>query len=163
MVNFGENVYLWRIFRGLTQGELAKKSGIPRPNLSAIESGKREVSLTTLRALADALGIGPGILVSGDVPVHFKNVDFSRESLEGIVKISLGEPVEYLPSSQKVISAMLSKIIRNRVNAKKGIYKNVLKGRQTYVINWLMLKSAVKMEILNNLLTRLDKHIGLLG
>ena len=72
MVSFAENLYLWRLQRGLSQEELAKKAGIPRPNLSAIESGKREPSLGTLRVLAWSLGTTSGALINGSPPIHFK-------------------------------------------------------------------------------------------
>src|SRR3989338_2141211 len=90
MIGFGQNLYLWRVFKGFSQEELAERSGIPRPNLSAIEKGKREVALPTLRALAVALGIEPGILVDGIGPVSFKDLDLSRGSLERIAEIGLG-------------------------------------------------------------------------
>ena len=65
---FGETVLAWRLTRGMTQAELASAAGIPRPNLSAIERGDREVTLRTLRALALALDVRPGSLVDGQMP-----------------------------------------------------------------------------------------------
>lgn len=159
MVSFGGNIYLWRIFKGLSQEELAKRSGIPRTNLSAIENGKREVSLVTLRALAVALEIAPGVLVNGVAPLCFKKSLFSRVSLENIVEMSLGKIRNHSTAQQRIISAMLSRIIKNRINAQNKIYKNILLDRKTSMANWLMLKAAVETEALNNLLTRLDKHI----
>ena len=41
---------------GMTQNELSQKSGIPRPTISKIESGKRNVTIDTLTALAAAMG-----------------------------------------------------------------------------------------------------------
>jgi transcriptional regulator with XRE-family HTH domain len=60
---FGETVLAWRLARGMTQAALARAACIPRPNLSAIERGDREVTLKTLRALALALEVRPGVLV----------------------------------------------------------------------------------------------------
>ena len=65
---FGQAVMLWRRQGGLTQQALARRAGIPQPNLSAIERGGRAVSLTTIRALAAALGVRPGMLVDGMPP-----------------------------------------------------------------------------------------------
>lgn len=42
---------------GLSQRELARQSGVPQPNLSRIEADLQEPSISTLRALADALQI----------------------------------------------------------------------------------------------------------
>lgn len=58
----------WRLTRGMTQRQLAEAAGVPRPNLSAIERGDREVTLRTLRALALALDVRPGALVDGEMP-----------------------------------------------------------------------------------------------
>ena len=68
MEPFGQTVLLWRLERGLKQKELAYQAGLSRPNLSAIERGKREVNLQTLRRLALALEIRPGILADGIAP-----------------------------------------------------------------------------------------------
>ncbi len=162
MVGFGQNLYLWRVFKGLSQEELAKGSGIPRPNLSAIEKGKKEISISTLRALAAALGIDPGVLVNGIAPVCFKKLDLSRESLEDIAEIGLGRSAGPPREGQRaLIGAMLSAIIRNRANALNGIYKKALKSRRNYIANWLMLKAALGDNALNNLLSRLAKHMEL--
>jgi DNA-binding Xre family transcriptional regulator len=49
-------IALWRNYRGFSQQELAKNAGISQSFLSQIESGK-EASLSTLKALCDALNI----------------------------------------------------------------------------------------------------------
>lgn len=163
MVVFGQNLYLWRTFRGLSQEDLAKKARLPRPNLSALENGKREPTLSTLRAIAINLGIKPGILVDGLTPLDLKLKPLSRKSLEKIVQISLGRINSPFGSKERTIATMLSKIIRNRINAKKKNYKAALKTRKEYIINWLMLKAALKTQTLNNLLSRIDKNIQLNG
>jgi DNA-binding XRE family transcriptional regulator len=48
-------VRVFRIYRGLTQQQLAKKAGIARPYLAEIESGKKQGSVTVLKAIAKAL------------------------------------------------------------------------------------------------------------
>lgn len=70
MSPFGETLLAWRLSRGMTQAALAKAARVPRPNLSAIERGDREVTLKTLRALALALDIRPGILADGQPPAE---------------------------------------------------------------------------------------------
>lgn len=42
---------------GLTQRELAKKSGIPQPHVAAMESGMRPIGLMAAKKLALALGV----------------------------------------------------------------------------------------------------------
>ncbi len=51
-----------RKFRGMTQNDLAKESGISRPYLTEIETGKKSGSIRALKSLADALGVTIGDL-----------------------------------------------------------------------------------------------------
>ncbi len=67
MLNLGgdkmEKLKLYRQKMGLTQEELAKKSGISRVTISALENGRQETTTnTTIIALAGALGISAGDL-----------------------------------------------------------------------------------------------------
>ena len=50
-------VRVFREFRGLSQVALSRKSGVRQTMLSEIEAGKKKGSVTTLKALADALGV----------------------------------------------------------------------------------------------------------
>jgi DNA-binding XRE family transcriptional regulator len=56
-------VKLWRIQRNLTQQELAGRAGISKPYLSQIETGKRQGTVETLRAIARALDVPPDVLI----------------------------------------------------------------------------------------------------
>ncbi|HEY6073898.1 MAG TPA: helix-turn-helix transcriptional regulator [Anaerolineales bacterium] len=49
--------------KGLTSYELARRSGIARPNISRIERGKHVASVDTLERLARALGVSPAQLL----------------------------------------------------------------------------------------------------
>lgn len=46
-----------RVRQGLTQAEVARRSGIHRPNIARVEAGRHTPSLDTLRRLADAIGV----------------------------------------------------------------------------------------------------------
>jgi len=160
MISLGQNLYLWRVSKGLSQEELAQKAGIPRPNLATIESGKREPSLPTLRALAASLGIKAGALVDGIASINFEDSLLSRSAQEAIVKASLSKNISHLNAQQKIISSLLSNIIRNKINAKKKEFsKHLLKERGLYIRNWLILKAAVNPHLLNKLVTQIDKYI----
>ena len=69
----------------MSQAELAGAARIPRPNLSAIERGDREVTLRTLRALAVALNVRPGALVDGELPEQ-DQPPMSRDALERVAR-----------------------------------------------------------------------------
>lgn len=51
-------IRVWREYRGLSQRELAEKTGISVPYLSQLEKGKRKGSLDVLAAIAHALNVG---------------------------------------------------------------------------------------------------------
>ena len=50
-------VRVWREYRGMKVGELAAAAGMSQAYASQIESGKREGSVSAMRAIAAALGV----------------------------------------------------------------------------------------------------------
>lgn len=60
---FAANLQRARQAAGLTQAELADKSGVSQPHISALESGTWEPRLATIMQLARALGVEPGALL----------------------------------------------------------------------------------------------------
>jgi DNA-binding XRE family transcriptional regulator len=56
-------VRAWRDYRGLTQETLSMMSGISKPYLSQIESGKRDGTTKVLSALAKALDVPVALLI----------------------------------------------------------------------------------------------------
>jgi transcriptional regulator with XRE-family HTH domain len=61
----GQRVVELRFKKGLTQVELAKKSKVCQGAISAIERGRIEPSIKTLRAIAKALGVSMVDMFSG--------------------------------------------------------------------------------------------------
>jgi DNA-binding XRE family transcriptional regulator len=54
----GENpLRVWREHRGFSGEALAARAGITQAFLSQIETGKREGSISTMKSIADALGL----------------------------------------------------------------------------------------------------------
>ena len=64
---FGANVRRRRLELGITQGELARRAGVPQPNISDIENGKQSPTFPTLARIAEALSIPPSHLLSAEV------------------------------------------------------------------------------------------------
>ncbi len=56
-VRFGEKLRNTRLELGYSQEELSFKTGLHRTYISSVERGKRNVSLTNIKKLADALGL----------------------------------------------------------------------------------------------------------
>ena len=55
--SFGVSIRNWRIRRGISQLELARRARLQRTYISDIERGARNTSLRNIKKLADALKI----------------------------------------------------------------------------------------------------------
>ena len=66
VVYVGDNLKRLRILSALTQAELAQKAGLTPAAVARIERNEAEPRMTTLRKLAEALGIEPHELVKGE-------------------------------------------------------------------------------------------------
>jgi transcriptional regulator with XRE-family HTH domain len=63
MVKIGKNVKHYRIREALTQRQLAHKANVTEATLSRVERDTIEPHMSTVRKLADALGVHPSKLV----------------------------------------------------------------------------------------------------
>ena len=57
LLNGESPLRVYRDLRGMTQAVLAGKAGVKRVTVAEIETGRKQGSVATLRALADALGV----------------------------------------------------------------------------------------------------------
>ncbi|SEL19438.1 helix-turn-helix domain-containing protein [Ectothiorhodospira marina] len=60
---FGENLKRIRLLTGMTQEQLAERSGLDRTYVSSVERGKRNISLNNIFKLAEALDVTPVELI----------------------------------------------------------------------------------------------------
>lgn len=63
MAGFGTNLRAARERLGLTQEEVAQRSGVHSTEVSRIEAGKRDPKVSTLERLARAVEVKPGRLL----------------------------------------------------------------------------------------------------
>lgn len=63
MGNLGENLLAARKKLGLTQEQVAERSGVQAGEVSRIEGGKRDPQLSTILKLAKAVEVKPGKLL----------------------------------------------------------------------------------------------------
>ena len=144
-------MFLWRRHRGLTQQQLADRAGMPRPNLCAIEQGRREVSLTTLRALAIALGTSAGDLVEGIGPPAraLPAQRLSRSVIERIVNaVATGRTLA--DPGERELTRLLCHILAPRRGAKR-----------LREAAWLMLRAKYPREVVQTLTERAQTRIHL--
>ncbi len=143
MLPFGQTLRLWRTHRGLTQAQLARAAAVPRPNLCAIERGHREVSLTTLRALALSLEVSPGTLVDGLPPPQPGGLRrLSREAIERVADAAHSGPLPDDPAERA-----LGELLCIVTSAARG-------GRRRAEAAWLGLKATYPPELVETLLRR---------
>lgn len=64
MNTIGEHIREARERAVLNQGELAQAAGISRSSLSMIENGHKQPRMTTIRKIAQALGLPPSELAN---------------------------------------------------------------------------------------------------
>ena len=60
---FGANVRAYRLAAGLSQEAVAVRMGVDRAYVSAIERGRQNATLLTIREVAQALGVRPADLI----------------------------------------------------------------------------------------------------
>ncbi len=61
MLPIGYKISQKRREYGMTQAKLAQRAGLAQPNLSNIEKGKQDLTVTMLIRIAKALGVAPGV------------------------------------------------------------------------------------------------------
>lgn len=155
MIPFGQTVRLWRLHRGYTQAELACRARVPRPNLSVIEQGKREVSLSTLRSLALGLDVRPGVLADGLPPPAPSPRVWSRAALERIADAVVG--VRPAPRrSERAVAQQLRAVLRHRTQLAARRRGTPRRGVRRGEAAWLSLRARCSPEILRSLLKRID-------
>jgi transcriptional regulator with XRE-family HTH domain len=57
-------IKIWREYRGLSQQDMAEKTGISVPYLSQLETNKRKGSLAVLKSIAEVLQAPIEIIIS---------------------------------------------------------------------------------------------------
>jgi transcriptional regulator with XRE-family HTH domain len=62
-MNLGRSVKLCRIQRGMSQSDLAEKTGLSSAYVSLIETNKRDVPFSTISRIAEALRVPVSIIV----------------------------------------------------------------------------------------------------
>ncbi|MCG3177188.1 MAG: hypothetical protein MOGMAGMI_02156 [Candidatus Omnitrophica bacterium] len=155
----GRTLLLWRNERKLTQAKLAALTGISRPNLSAIEQGSRDVTVRTLRRLAQALGVRPGQLVDGEGPEPTYTIDTSdRQAMDRVARLAAGERLSASAQEKKTALA-LSSLMKSKTGW-KGL-KRIRRGTARSESEMLRrLKSELGPETLAHLIRRVDKVLG---
>ena len=87
MLDIGQNIFRERLTRGITQAELARSAGLTQPNLSAIEKGRRDMTVSTLRRISLALGVGASRLLGESPAEKTAPATLNRPRIERLARL----------------------------------------------------------------------------
>lgn len=152
MLPFAETVLAWRLERGLTQLELARAARMPRSNLSAVERGEREVTLRTLRALALALGVRPGVLADGEPPASPGGA-LTRAALERVARAVVHDERLADPRESRLAGELRQSMSARLASGGAGKHRR-RPHRRLADRAYLRLKGGVEREVLRSLIER---------
>lgn len=94
---YGSFVRSLRLARGLSQADLAAVSGVPQPNISAIENDRRLPSADSLNRLAVACGFQLAA-VAGERHIHCPLPEAGWFPDEGLPPRDPGDPPDEAPA-----------------------------------------------------------------
>ncbi|EKE02423.1 MAG: hypothetical protein ACD_20C00391G0017 [uncultured bacterium] len=66
LIKFGNKIKEFRIQKGLTQEELAFEAGVSRSTIAMVEVAQRDIILSKIVDIANALGVKPYQLIEFD-------------------------------------------------------------------------------------------------
>ena len=109
---FGQTLRHLRKARGLSLKELGARVGRHAPYLSQVENGKREPTLSLVRALGDALEVDPGELLGPEPPTRRAQLEIAleRAQRERVWASDLGLPP--LALSSRIPTPVLEALVR---------------------------------------------------
>lgn len=147
MVPIGHQIYKKRLERGMTQAELAQKAGIPQPNLSNIEKGRQDITISTLRRIAYGLGVEIADFFQKAVRIKNKRyLSLSRSFLERMAcAIATNEKANLSRKEQRVARLF------------QGLIPELRKGRLKFKKmnqNWLELKMELDPSAIGSVVNR---------
>jgi transcriptional regulator with XRE-family HTH domain len=148
MLEIGQNIYHARLQRSVSQEQLSMATGILQPNLSRIEKGKQDITVSTLVRIALSLNMKPSQLLgeSPALPEEGKPyIHLTRPVIEKIAAAVTGSPAR-LDLKERELVKWLQAVVRL-----PG--KRPLSVKRTYQA-WSRLKSSLNNVELRILLER---------
>ena len=152
MFGIGQSLYLKRLEKGMTQMELVRKTGIPQPNLSRIEKGKQDLTVSTLLKMCSALEVHPGKLFGREAkPVRRRETLFSRSFVERLARAVVHGKRGLSPRARR-IARWLQDVLPQSV-------KTQPKQKSLHQA-WMALKGELRDEEIKILFERIEDERG---
>lgn len=140
----GQKLYLLRIQKGMTQRGISLRTGIPQGNLSNIEKGKQDPTVSTLVRICRAIGVSPGELFREEPPP--RRFVLTRGFLETIARAVVGSPEKLGEEERKVVERLRDII--------PGLRPKPLSSKKVYE-SWYELKQRFSREEIRTLTERI--------
>lgn len=137
MLAFGQKLCLLRVRKKITQAELSARSGVSQANLSKIENGTQDPTVSTLLKICSALEIRPAALFEEESPRSRPLLTLTRGVSERITQ-AVWNPRIKLSSKEKQVRDLLKTLIPEaprRRPSDKRVYQS-----------WLALREAFRPE-----------------
>ncbi len=109
MLIIGEKILQYRIRKGLTQAHLAAECGIPQPNLSNIEKGKKDLTVFTLVRIASALGVKPAELLDEGLGQR-PRVELTRSKIE-VLAGAIADPHSKVSAETRSLAELFREVL----------------------------------------------------
>ena len=131
MLNPGFKIAECRGLKGWTQAGLAAKAGMAQANLSNIEKGKRDLTVSTLLRVADALNVKPSELIE-EKPAP-KAFSLTRTQIETLAK-AVVHPQTRTSSQVRELAELFREILpqASARSSSKKIQRAWIKLRQRF-------------------------------
>ena len=129
--------------QGLTQAELASRTGISQANLSKIERGEQDPTVSTVLRICSALGIPPAEIFKEETPRE--TLQWTRPRLERLAKAALGFEEELDEEEKKIVE--LLKVVLPHPRGRR------LSSKKVYA-SWYELKQRLSEKEIKTLVER---------
>jgi transcriptional regulator with XRE-family HTH domain len=111
MLTVGPRLQLERIRKKISQTELARRTGIAQANLSNIENGKQDITVSTFLQICLALDIKPASVFDTPAGDRQKNPRFTRARLENIAASVVGNRPASSKDDEEIVLLLRQNIL----------------------------------------------------
>lgn len=147
MITTGQKIRLRRRERGVTQKELSELCGVAQSNLSNIEKDRADVTVSTLKRLAVALGVQPSALLDDELSQASAIRFLTRSKIEKIAK-AVHESENTLSHDE----AKMVQLFKNLLPQKTKDYVSLNKLHDS----WLGLREILSKNDIENIYRRIQ-------
>ena len=151
MNEIGYRIGQVRKLSGVSQADLCRRAGLNQPNLSNIEKGKKDVTVSTLVRIARAIGVSPAeFFQEPPAPQKLSASTSSRNQMENLAEAICKNNFFKLSAEEENIARLYRMILPEFSNSKIS--------RTQIQSAWFKLKRTLSAKQLSNLRERVRDY-----